>query len=409
MLPEFPSCRREALIRWHDFRPALADYSRRRNFVEVGHGNVSRLSPAIRCRLITEEELLASIRGQVPFPKVEKFVQELLWRCYWKAWLENNPHVWSAYRAWIESAENRLSGETRRRIENVQQGRSGVAVMDRFARELIETGYLHNHARMWWASFWIHVERLPWQVGADFFRRHLLDFDPASNTLSWRWVAGLQTRGKIYRVRRDNIQHYLSPNLFDPIGLDQLDTTDSARFPIHDSDEVPAVSVRVTRDQPLLGDHRWGLWLHEEDLAPETGGFPSHPPAKIFANMAGGPDGDSPFSSVRREYLRQALTDGLQRTLAFWKLSPDRVELVTGCSRAESMGRWSQREKLDAIWAMRPFIGTLNDELPAIATSVRTAGAKLILLDRTWDESFRPHALRGYFSFWEKARKEIAW
>jgi hypothetical protein len=280
--------------------------------------------------------------------------------------------------------------------------------MDRFARELIETGYLHNHARMWWASFWIHVERLPWQFGADFFETHLLDADPASNTLSWRWVAGLQTKGKVYRVQRDNIQHYLSPTLFDPSGLDQLDPIGGTPFEIHDSDKVPAVSPRVTGDKPLLDNHRWGLWLHEEDLAPETGGFPSHPPVQIFAHMPGESDGDSQFSSVRREYLRQALTDGLERASAFWKIHPDRPELVTG-STPELMGTWAQREKLDAIWTMRPFVGSLNDELPAIAASVRTAGTKLILLDRTWDESLRPYAQRGYFSFWEKARKEIAW
>ena len=80
--------------------------------------------------------------------------------------------------------------------------------MDRIARELIQTGYLHNHARMWWASFWIHAEGLPWELGADVFFRHLLDADPASNTLSWRWVAGLQTAGKTYLVRLSNLQKY---------------------------------------------------------------------------------------------------------------------------------------------------------------------------------------------------------
>ena len=96
--------------------------------------------------------------------------------------------------------------------------------MDRFARELIATGYLHNHARMWWASFWVHVERLPWELGADFFFRHLLDADPASNTLSWRWVAGLQTRGKSYLVRRSNLRRFADPSLLeDESGLERLD------------------------------------------------------------------------------------------------------------------------------------------------------------------------------------------
>ncbi len=69
-------------------------------------------------------------------------------------------------------------------------------------------GYLHNHARMWFASIWIFTLRLPWVLGADFFMRHLCDGDPASNTLSWRWVAGLHTRGKTYLARASNIATY---------------------------------------------------------------------------------------------------------------------------------------------------------------------------------------------------------
>ena len=74
--------------------------------------------------------------------------------------------------------------------------------------ELKETGYLHNHARMWFASIWIFTLKLPWQLGADFFLKHLLDGDAASNTLSWRWVAGLQTKGKHYLATTWNINKF---------------------------------------------------------------------------------------------------------------------------------------------------------------------------------------------------------
>ena len=87
-------------------------------------------------------------------------------------------------------------------LRKFAKGMGPVAVMNGFARELVETGYLHNHSRMWFAGYWVHVARLPWQLGAKFFQDHLLDFDPASNTLSWRWVAGLQTPGKTYLPRR---------------------------------------------------------------------------------------------------------------------------------------------------------------------------------------------------------------
>ena len=87
-------------------------------------------------------------------------------------------------------------------------GETGIECFDAWSAELCETGYLHNHARMWFASIWIFTLKLPWRLGADFFYRHLLDGDAASNTLSWRWVAGLHTRGKPYAARADNIATY---------------------------------------------------------------------------------------------------------------------------------------------------------------------------------------------------------
>ena len=63
---------------------------------------------------------------------------------------------------------------------------------------LKENNYLHNHARMWFASIWVFTLDLPWQLGAEFFMKHLFDGDAAANTLGWRWVAGIQTQGKNY-------------------------------------------------------------------------------------------------------------------------------------------------------------------------------------------------------------------
>jgi deoxyribodipyrimidine photo-lyase len=83
-------------------------------------------------------------------------------------------------------------------------------VIDYFVNELLNTGYLHNHARMWFAAWWVHEARLPWQCAAALFYRHLLDGDPASNTLSWRWVAGLQTPGKTSLARRSNLEKDLA-------------------------------------------------------------------------------------------------------------------------------------------------------------------------------------------------------
>ena len=105
-------------------------------------------------------------------------------------------------------------------MEAAEQGRTGIDCFDAWSTELRETGWLHNHVRMWFASIWMFTLRLPWELGADFFARELIDFDPASNTLSWRWVAGLHTRGKNYVARADNIARY-TQGRYNPAG--QLD------------------------------------------------------------------------------------------------------------------------------------------------------------------------------------------
>lgn len=221
----FPHTRAEALRAWEEFRPRVATYADARNGVRPGHRAVSRLSPAIRRRLVTEYELIASAMEGLPFWRVEKFVQEMMWRRYWKSWLELRPAVWSDYQADVTRLRDELRGYQARRLAEIEEGRSGVEIMDYFADELRGTGYLHNHARMWFAGWWIHTEKLPWQLGADFFYRHLLDADPAANTLSWRWVAGLQTQGKTYLTRRSNLEKYVEPALLAAHGggLDQLE------------------------------------------------------------------------------------------------------------------------------------------------------------------------------------------
>lgn len=141
-----------------------------------------------------------------PFSVAEKFVQELMWRTYWKGWLELRPGVWTRYLAQLESLK--VERANCPQYLSATRGQTGLSFFDDWVSELVATGYLHNHTRMWFASVWIFTLQLPWQLGAEFMYRHLLDGDPASNTLSWRWVGGLQTKGKIYVARPDNISKY---------------------------------------------------------------------------------------------------------------------------------------------------------------------------------------------------------
>ncbi|MGY3448871.1 FAD-binding domain-containing protein [Bradyrhizobium sp. USDA 4353] len=148
---------------------------------------VSGLSPWIRRRLVTEEEV---VRAAVAAHggAADKFVEEVIWRSYFKGWLERRPQVWAQYVQGRDTDLARLAadGALQARVAAAEAGRTGLDCFDAFAQELVATGTLHNHARMWFASLWIFTLRLPWRLGADFFLRHLLDGDPASNTLGWR-------------------------------------------------------------------------------------------------------------------------------------------------------------------------------------------------------------------------------
>lgn len=176
-------------LRNHDFGPARRD-------------NVSSLSPYISHRVLSEYEVVTKTLSRHAMGDVEKYLQEVFWRVYWKGWLEHRPSVWGAFVGFD-------GGNVPDRVlRNAIEGRTGIECFDAWAAELQNTNYLHNHARMWFASIWIFTLGLPWQLGARLFMKHLLDGDAASNTLGWRWVAGIQTKGKHYLARPDNIAKY---------------------------------------------------------------------------------------------------------------------------------------------------------------------------------------------------------
>ena len=172
----------------------ILTYAKNRNY-DYGpknRSNVSHLSKYITHRVINEYDVINLALSEYSLTKIEKYVQEVFWRVYWKGWLEHRPQVWSDY---YEYSNNNSNSEG---YKKAVEGTTGIVCFDNWVEELVNENYLHNHTRMWFASIWIFTLNLPWQLGANFFMRHLLDGDSASNTLSWRWVAGLQTIGKHY-------------------------------------------------------------------------------------------------------------------------------------------------------------------------------------------------------------------
>ena len=181
----------------------LKDYSSKRNydFGPKSRENISNLSKFISHRIINEYDLVREILSEYNLQKVDKFIQEVFWRVYWKGWLEHRPDVW---RDFVDSDPTYSEEEYKKAIN----GETGIECFDDWVEELKSENYLHNHTRMWFASIWIFTLNLPWELGARFFMKYLFDGDAASNTLSWRWVAGIQTQGKNYLARESNIRKF---------------------------------------------------------------------------------------------------------------------------------------------------------------------------------------------------------
>ncbi|MDC3091373.1 hypothetical protein OA848_03180, partial [Rickettsiales bacterium] len=183
---------------------SVLNYSKFRNY-DYGpsnRGNTSNLSKYISHRILNEYQIVKKTLNQFKLNNVEKFIQEIFWRVYWKGWLENRQMVWNDFVYYEYKSKKNKS------YLDAIEGNTKIECFNEWVEELKKYNYLHNHTRMWFASIWIFTLKLPWQLGAKFFLEHLFDGDAASNTLSWRWVAGLQTKGKHYLAKSWNIEKY---------------------------------------------------------------------------------------------------------------------------------------------------------------------------------------------------------
>ena len=198
----------------------LVNYSKLRNF-DYGpdkRSNVSCLSPYVTHGVISEVELIKKSLNKYSFVKNEKFIQEIMWRTFWKGWMELRPDVWTDYLSELNQIRDKYKNN--QDYKKAVEGNTEIECFNEWVGELKENNYLHNHARMWFASIWIFTLELPWQLGAEFFMQHLYDGDPASNTLGWRWVAGIQTQGKNYLASEWNIKKF-TDNRFKNIKLNE--------------------------------------------------------------------------------------------------------------------------------------------------------------------------------------------
>ena len=270
---EFEASRAKAVDKLNYFvENNLSEYSKLRNF-DFGpdnRSNISCLSPYITHGVINELEVIDKSLKKFSFAKNEKFIQEVLWRVYWKGWLELRPNVWSDYLVELNNLRNEF--KSNQNYLNAIEGKTDLECFNQWVNELKENNYLHNHTRMWFASIWIFTLELPWQLGAEFFMQHLYDGDAASNTLGWRWVAGVQTQGKHYLASEWNIRKFTN-NRFQNI---QLNENASPIF----SDKTYSIGKKDFLNFEILEDKI--LLIFENNMTFEFSDFKEHKFKKIL-------------------------------------------------------------------------------------------------------------------------------
>ncbi len=386
----FEPTRAAGLARLSQFVAAAGRHYQNTRNADLGpddRSNVSALSPYIRHRLVTEEEVLQAVLARHSPAAVEKFIQEVFWRSYFKGYLESRPIIWANYRQAL--ATIKLQGGLLKAFDAATSGHSGIECFDVWVKELIQTGYLHNHTRMWFASIWIFTLRLPWELGADFMYRHLLDGDPASNTLSWRWVAGLHTKGKTYLARPDNIETY-TQGRFTPTGL--------ARDAVALEEPALPATQKILPMPDVFSGGDFGLLLTEEDLHAETWGVNASHVAAIAGVAATSARSAQPVSPLVTQFVNLALADGLKRASEKFKVPAQTLPSLA----PEAILVWAKANSLKTLVTTYAPVGPVAEQLLILREALKSSGITLVELQRAFDSAAWPHASKGFFAMKEK-------
>ena len=188
-----------ARARLAEVRPEA--YAQTRNALD---GAVTGLSPYITHGLLSLRDVYVDVYARYPLDTKHKFVFELGWRAYYRhVWAHLGEHIHKSLHPGLLPDDAYLAELP----TDVVEARTGIAAIDLAVIELYATGYLHNHARMWLASYLVHLRKVHWHAAAQWMLGHLLDGDVASNHLSWQWVAGTGS-SKPYLFNADNVAKF---------------------------------------------------------------------------------------------------------------------------------------------------------------------------------------------------------
>ena len=363
------------------------DYASKRNFDNGSkkHTDVSQLSPWVRTRLLPEWTIVKRVLEKHKADAVEKFIDEVCWRTYWKGWLQLRPSIWDDYLDELKSQRDSWNNHPRYTAALRQE--SGIECLDAWTKELLETGYLHNHARMWYASIWIHTLQLPWTLGAAFFLKHLLDGDPASNTLSWRWVAGLHTPGKTYLARPDNIRKYTNGRfaVSEPLAGSPL---------VIDTKLLPSPRLLPELETPP-SSLKLGLLIQEDDLSASKWVREKYE----VQNIAG--------LFLKDIYENHWIDESVAtfRTKCLKDVLGSEGDLLQSIDAAVN---WAQANELDAIVMAEIPVGLWNQAIKELETALKQQNIQLYFVRPEWDECLHPNAKAGFFRLKKAIPKAIA-
>ena len=375
----FEASRAKAIDKLNNFVDKnLSDYSRLRNF-DFGpdkRDNVSCLSPYVTHGVLNEIEIIKKSLAKFSFSKNEKFIQEVLWRTYWKGWLELRPNVWTDYLVSLNNIREKFRDN--KEYLNAIEGNTNIECFNEWVKELKENNYLHNHTRMWFASIWIFTLDLPWQLGAEFFMQHLYDGDAASNTLGWRWVAGVQTQGKHYLASEWNIKKFTN-NRFSNIKLNE--------------NAPPKISEKIysTLKQNFINpqDIEYNnLLIFENNLSLENTDFKDNKFKKVYLVLNKNENRSIKLSDKVIEFKSLLVKDQEQR------LKNQSIDCeIIDVSEVKNIG--------DNIISLYPTVGENLDYL-------HSRNIKLSFLYRKLDQFSWQYCNKGFFNFKNYIPKIIA-
>ncbi|MBE76285.1 MAG: DNA photolyase [Candidatus Marinimicrobia bacterium] len=365
----------------------LTDYKKERNFdySSFQKNFVSGLSPAISRRIITEEMIVNMISASFLYNNVEKFIDEICWRAYWKGWLEHRPNVWDDYLSDLKVLE--LKNKKFSIYKKVINGKTNLDCFNHWVHDLKTYGYLHNHTRMWFASLWVFYFEIPWQLGAEFFYKNLIDADPASNTLSWRWVAGLQTRGKTYVTSKENIDKFTN-NRFDfppDFHVEKKYIDDKKIY-----DPVP-----IQRMELLDENMSTGYLIYEEDLS--LFNIKKNLPIIIQSKS---------YNPYRQEKLPLKISNEcLKNTIQKCKTSYSKNITTFTWDKPEIIKNWTLKNNISQIELSSPAVGKYKYMIPQV---MKRLNLEYSYVYHDWDLLLWKYSDRGFFKLKKNIKKVIS-